>query len=66
MPAKYEALLRKGFSKGSAARITNAQAKPGDPIVTSHGEGYKKKGKHRQSHSEAAKKLYPRHPSGGG
>ena len=43
MPAMYEALLAKGYSKGSAARITNAAAKPGEPIVTSHGEGYKKK-----------------------
>lgn len=45
----YEALLRKGYSKGSAARITNAAAKPGDPIVTSHGEGYKKSLASRQS-----------------
>ena len=44
MPEMYEALLRKGYSKGSAARITNARAKPGDPIVSPHGEGYKKKG----------------------
>lgn len=43
MPARYEALRRKGYSKASAARITNAEAKPGEPIVTSHGEGYKKK-----------------------
>lgn len=56
MPAKYEALLRKGFSKGSAARITNAQAKPGEPIVTGHGEGYKKK----KSSGHAAKKMYPK------
>jgi hypothetical protein len=54
MPAKYEALRRKGFSKTSAAKITNAQAKPGDPIVTSAGEGYKKK---KPNH--AAKKVYP-------
>jgi len=43
VPAKYEALLRQGYSKGSAARITNAQAKPGESIVSPHGEGYKKK-----------------------
>lgn len=55
MPAKYEALRRKGYSKGAAARITNAQAKPGEPIVTSAGEGYKKR---KSGHS--AKKLYPK------
>ena len=56
MPAKYEALRRKGYSKGAAARITNAQAKPGEPIVTSAGEGYKKK---KKSSGHAAKKVYP-------
>lgn len=45
MPAMYEALVAKGYSKGSAARITNAAAKPGEEIVSPHGEGYKKKGK---------------------
>jgi hypothetical protein len=55
MPAMYDALRAKGYSKGKAARITNARAKPGDPIVTSAGEGYKKKKK------SAAKTLYPNH-----
>jgi hypothetical protein len=44
MPKMYEALLREGYSKSSAARITNARARPGDPIVSPHGEGYRKKG----------------------
>jgi hypothetical protein len=54
MPAMYDALVKKGYSKGSAARITNARAKPGDPIVSPHGQGYKKK-------KSAAKTLYPNH-----
>lgn len=52
MPKMYEdikaKLLKKGYSKqdaeSHAARITNAKAKPGQPIVTSAGEGYVKKG----------------------
>lgn len=43
MPAMYEALVARGHSKGSAARITNARAKVGGSIVSPHGEGYKKK-----------------------
>ena len=48
MPAMYEALLRQGYSKKSAARITNARAKIGQPIVSPHGEGYKKKRKKKK------------------
>lgn len=53
MPRDYEVMkaefMKKGMSKkaaeGKAARIHNARAKPGQPIVTSAGEGYKKKKK---------------------
>ena len=60
MPTMYEALVAKGYSKGSAARITNAAANPGEAIVSPHGEGYRKRGKrslaemgrHRKGHLE--------------
>ena len=50
MPADYEVMkrhfMKDGMSKkqaeGRSARIHNARAKPGDPVVTRYGEGTKK------------------------
>ena len=58
MPAAYEkmrdAFKSEGMSdqaaKGKAAAIFNANAKPGQPIVTSAGEGYTKKRKPKAEH----------------